>query len=268
MDKGTAAVPSAEQAAGNNAAWCHAVCKAHGGEGEWGEGWWRNRLPSPLFYPNLVTLTPGPAEAQVAAVRELLRAGLPGEFGVKDSFGALDLSPLGFRVLFEAEWLGRPAGGPEAPEASVRRVTTEAELAAWEAGWQGGASGPRLFLPKLLEDPEIAFLGVWDGGGVVAGLAVNRSRRGFQPHTTDDGRPTTDDRRRETVVGVSNIFLPAENGERWRAALLGAAEAVFPGLPLVGYEHGADLRAMQALGFESLGGLRVWTAPAARPEAG
>jgi len=257
-----------EQAAWNNAAWCDAVCGAHGGECEWGDGWWRNRRPSPPYYPNLVTLRPGPAEAQVAAVRELLRAGLPGEFGVKDSFGALDLSPLGFRVLFEAAWLGRLVGGAEAPEASVRRVTTEAELAAWEAGWQGGVAGPRLFLPKLLEDPEIAFLGVWDGGRVVAGLAANRSREGFQRRTTDDRRPTTDDRRGEAVIGVSNIFLPAENGERWRARLLRAAEAVFPGLPLVGYEHGADLRAMQALGFESLGGLRVWAAPESMAGAG
>jgi hypothetical protein len=229
-----------EHATLNNAVWCDAVCRAHGGETEWGEAWWRNRLPSPPFYPNLVTLAPGGVEAQLAAVRGLLAEGLAGAFGVKDSFGMLDLAPLGFQVLFEAEWLGRApgAGGARAP--GVARVTSEAELAAWEAGWQGGEAAPRLFLPVLLEDPEIAFLGVFEDGRAVAGAALNRSGE---------------------VVGVSNIYLPAEAGERWRAALLAAAEGVFPGLPLVAYEQGTDLAAMRAIGFAALGGLRVWAAP-------
>jgi hypothetical protein len=241
------ALPEAAPAAHNNALWCDALCKAHGGDTQWGQGWWRNRRPSPPLYPNLVTLAPGALEAQLVAVRGLLAEGLPGEFGVKDSFGALDLRPLGFRVLFEAAWVGRPAsgadfpgGGAALPVGDMRRVTTETELAAWEAGWRGGEAGPRLFLPALLKDPEIAFLGVFDEGRVAAGLAAHRSN---------------------AVVGVSNLFWPAEGGEGLRAPLLSAAQQVFPGLPLVGYEHGADLAAMRALGFEALGGLRVWAAP-------
>jgi hypothetical protein len=60
---------------------------------------------------------------------------------------------------------------------------------------------------------------------------------------------------------LSNIFLPEAGGEALRVALLAAVEQVFPGLPLVGYEQGADLAAMRALGFEGLGALRVWAAP-------
>jgi hypothetical protein len=255
------------------------VCQAHGGETEWGEGWWRNRLPSPPFYPNLVTLAPGPIEAQVEAVRGLLEEGLPGGFGVKDSFGALDLAPLGFRVLFEADWLGRPAGlgGEDLPGTGVVRVTSEAELAAWEAGWRGEAAGPRLFLPALLDDPEIVFFGVLHEGRVVAGMAGNRSggeRRaardggeGLVRETKDPfGRRETDAAWQAAVAGVSNIFVPVQGGEGYRAALLAAAERVFPGLPLVGYEHGLDLAEMLLLGFEGLGGLRVWAAP--EPDAG
>gem|GEM_PF-6650955 len=62
---------------------------------------------------------------------------------------------------------------------------------------------PRLFLPRLLDDPDIRFL---------AG-------------------------RRDGDIAV---------------------QAAYPGLPVVGYERGADLAAMRALGFRSLGSLRVW----------
>jgi hypothetical protein len=34
--------------------------------------------------------------------------------------------------------------------------------------------------------------------------------------------------------------------------------AIFPGTALVGYEHGDDLVAMLALGFTTLGPLRIW----------
>ena len=36
------------------------------------------------------------------------------------------------------------------------------------------------------------------------------------------------------------------------------AGQVFPGLPQVGYESGADLAAAQAAGFAAIGPLRVW----------
>jgi hypothetical protein len=43
-----------------------------------------------------------------------------------------------------------------------------------------------------------------------------------------------------------------------RAELLGQLARAFPGLPIVGYEHGDELAAWCALGFEPLGPLRVW----------
>jgi len=38
---------------------------------------------------------------------------------------------------------------------------------------------------------------------------------------------------------------------------------LFPSLPVVGYEHGADLDAALAAGFTNLGPLRVWLRSAA-----
>jgi hypothetical protein len=106
------------------------------------------------------------------------------------------------------------------------------------------ASAPltRTFPPVLLKDPDIAFLTAERGGWVVAGLVANRSNNGAGGE----------------VVGVSNVFLPAEGGEVHRAEAVAAARATFPGLPMVGYERGVDLVHMQEQGFEMLGPLRVW----------
>jgi hypothetical protein len=119
-------------------------------------------------------------------------------------------------------------------------VTTGDELVAWEAAWHGEPAhpfAPRLFPPVLLADPDVAFLALYTGQALVAGLVANRSG---------------------SAAGLSNIFLPAQDGERYRPALLAAAETAFPGLPLVGYEHGRDLAAMREQGFMELGPLRVW----------
>jgi hypothetical protein len=46
-----------ELAARNNAFWCDAVCRAHGGDTMLTEHVWFNRVTSPPFYPNVDTLT-------------------------------------------------------------------------------------------------------------------------------------------------------------------------------------------------------------------
>jgi hypothetical protein len=90
----------------------------------------------------------------------------------------------------------------------------------------------------LLDDKEIAMVACYRDGHIVAGAVANRS---------------------DSVVGWSNFFAPAaEILDRARESLATIAE-VFPGSPIVGYEHGAELRNAHALGFESLGPLRVWT---------
>ncbi|SEP51789.1 hypothetical protein [Amycolatopsis saalfeldensis] len=55
-----------------------------------------------------------------------------------------------------------------------------------------------------------------------------------------------------SAAGLSNF-----SGDDWRGAVA-AVSAAFPGLPVVGYEHGAALSAALAYGAEPLGVLRVW----------
>jgi hypothetical protein len=234
------------QAVYNNAVWCDTVSRAHGSPGEFLETIWLNRRETPRFYPNAVTLSEAESSAQLNQIRDLIEADLPGEWGVKDSFHALDLTPLGFRVLPSAEWIYRAASlpAPEVNLTSVRwaRIDEATELAAWEAAWNGEpdtreAPQPRIFLPSLLEDANVAFFAAYNQQRIVAGAIANR---------TGD------------VVGISNIFLPEHDATHFRAACLASVMDAFPGLPLVGYESDNDLAEMRSLGFESVGPLRIW----------
>lgn len=230
-------------AASNNADWCDAVCRAQGRPGERSGALWLNRAEVPPFYPNVVTLSPEDPARQVEVIAGL---NLPGRWGVKDSFARLDLAPHGFTELFTARWirLGRPVPAP-ATDTGARwlRVRDAATLAAWEAAWSGQPANARpdparaVFRPALLEDANVAVLAAYREDTVVAGAIAYRAAG---------------------VVGLSNTFLAAGAPGMLSEELLARALDVFPGLPLVGYEHGDELAAWCALGFEPLGPLRVW----------
>ena len=238
----------------NNAVWCDAVCQALGCDTAMTDGLWVNHSPSPPYYSNAVTMDRDAQAAQLGRIRSMLSFLLPRPWTIKDGFHVLDLAPLAFEVLFEAEWIGLDADAPLSAEVARdvawTPVADDAGLANWEAAWRGGndaadaAGPPRLFQPALLADPDIRFLAGWQGGSITAVAVANRSDDGSGP-----------------VVGISNIGLPAVEPERHRAGALAAVRDAFPSLPVVGYERGDDLTAMQALGFQSLGRLRVWISP-------
>lgn len=235
-------------AAHNNAVWHEAVCRTHGAAGEFRPAEWVTFKEPPPYYGNCVTLSPDAVEDQLGAARELLDARPAGGIGFKDSFDRLDLSQLGYRVLFKASWIARAPAFPGAhntrPEPSDKSTSVEVvrdapALRAWEQGW-GETPAARMtpiFRPPLLDDPDVAFLSTIRQGKIVGGLIANRTR---------------------DVVGVSNIFLPASGGQPVRRSLLDHVALRFPGLTLVGYERGDDLAAMRALGFEETGPLTVW----------
>ncbi|MFJ9581095.1 hypothetical protein ACIRQF_32490 [Streptomyces sp. NPDC101191] len=218
----------------NNADWCDTMCRAHGLPGSFGPRAWTNARRTPLYYPDAVSLT------EDAGTRDVL-AGVdrsaPGA-SVKDSHARLDLAAEGFRLLFEARWIHRPAGLPTPPVTAGHRVVrTPAELAAWALAWSGGdADEAELFRPGLLADPSTT---------IVAGHAVDGRILGGAVLTESAG-----------VTGVSNLFTA--DGVPAAYAWAGALAAADPGLPVVGYESGDDLDAALAEGFEAIGALRVW----------
>jgi hypothetical protein len=233
-------IPGPADAARNNAAWCDAVCSAHGRPGEFRASLWLSRHATPPYYPNLVTLDPT-TEPTVAAVRELEDAGLAGAWALKDSFGVLYLEDVGFRTLVDAAWIvRRPSPGRSARSRSDLRwvrVDSAAALAPWEAAWGQSAGQPSVFPPALLRRDEVAILAGCDGDAIVAGAIANR---------TDD------------VVGLSNFFTTRRESAAARADCVEAVQEAFPGLSLVGYESASGLEESLGLGFVAVGRLRVW----------
>jgi hypothetical protein len=77
-----------------------------------------------------------------------------------------------------------------------------------------------------------------DNGHIVAGCIANRSRA--------------------QVVGFSNFFAIDSDRDRYRNEAVTLVSDFAKGNPVVGYDRGAELIGLQALGFHSVGSLRVW----------
>ncbi|WP_030231069.1 hypothetical protein [Streptomyces sp. NRRL S-350] len=224
-----------QAAARNNAEWCAVMSRSHGVGGEFGRQAWTAPARTPLYYPDAVTLLSG---ADAAGLLARVDTGAPGA-AVKDSFADLDLTRAGFRVLFDAQWIHRPAGAPaEAPDLAWEVVGSAGALRAWALAWDDGDGDADLFRPELLDDPATFVLAGRSGDGhVVRGAVASRS---------DD------------VVGISNVFaLDAGCDAAW-PGVLDAVHRLFPALPVVGYEDGEELDAAVRHGFEPIGPLRVW----------
>jgi hypothetical protein len=222
-------------AARNNAGWCDIVCRLHGRSGTYHDGGWTVPERSPPLYPDAVTLDPA---ASVDAILAAIDTS-PG-CTLKDSFACLDLATEGFRVLFEAQWIGREADAPP-PEAPAgmrwQRVDDPAVLRRWERAWNRYDLPPGLFHPSLLDEDVVTVMAGYRGEAIVAGAISKRSA---------------------SVVSVTNVFSAiGDLDAAWRGSVAALAERAGD-LPLVGYERGEDLEASRRCGFAVLGPLRVW----------
>jgi hypothetical protein len=211
-----------------NATWCDLVCRLHrlAPEND-GRVWWTARR-SPDLHPDAVTLDP--AATEYDAVGRIHDG--PGA-SVKDSFAALDLTPLHYRVLFDATWSARPPGDPPAADRDGFEVVTEKlPFAAWRHTWGGP---PDVLPPGLLRA----------GGVTVLGRRTPDERydAGAIAHRTTIGGAA--------VVGLSNAFGPPGLAAR-------AVASRFSDAWVVTYEVGGVDAYLAALGFASCGPLRVW----------
>jgi hypothetical protein len=226
----------AQLGAWNNAAWCDAICRAHGIPGRFTPRAWLNPRRTPPLYPDAITLAPDASAEEVLAAIDT-SAGC----SVKDSFASLDLTPAGFTVLFDAEWIYRP-GELRPPTTSQHwsPVRTADELREWQRAWQRSNGPHEIFHAALLSDPTILVL-----GRVIA----NRFDAGAVAHRGD------------RTIGISNVFTHvADLRDTWAAAL-SATTRTWPGLPIVGYERGHELAAATEHGFTPSGPLKIWLRP-------
>ncbi|WP_329264169.1 hypothetical protein OG223_49990 [Streptomyces sp. NBC_01478] len=222
-------------AARNNAEWCAAMSRSHGLAGEFGAHAWAAPSRTPLYYPDAVTLVPG---ADRAALVSRIDTAAPGA-SVKDSFADLDLTEAGFQVLFEAQWIHRPASAPAPASDLAWDVAGDPDmLHAWALAWDDEDGNADLFQPELLDDPATFVLaGKSADGRVVTGAVASRS---------------------DQAVGISNVFALGGGPDAAWPVVLDAVTWLFPTLPVVGYEQGDALAAAVQHGFEPVGPLRIW----------
>lgn len=212
----------------NNAAWCAEVCAAYGIRTRTECGIWFTDGRPPRYYPDAITLNP-----EVTAEQAVARIGDRANASVKDSFATLALAPLGFDLLFAANWIAIGAPSPVAHHPRWPPVTTSGDLQCWHAA-HGDADAIRA---ELLDDPNVAIVMGNVGDSGLAGAVAYRS---------------------ESVVGISNVFTSGSDPVNAWQAVVANVTATFPGLPIAGYEHGEDLTAAIAAGFSEIGSLRVW----------
>ena len=220
----------------DNVAWCRAVCSAHRLVERLSETVWVNLEASPRFYPRIISRKPGAQASVIEAIDEIRqREAVPG-WGIKDSFGDLDLEAFGFKPVVEASWyICPPQAGPAMPVDAWSLITSESDLLAWETTWNGEeqlAVEERVFPPKLLEEEAVEF---WQCG------LPGTIRAGFIAHRTGG------------AVGLSNWFSEDKAMEADRAAI-DAAAFLFSQQPIVFWS--ADDVAGD--GVLPIGRLKVW----------
>jgi len=223
------------QAALNNAQWCAAMCRAHGGRHHIADGLWFSDQPMPPHYPNVVTFSNGAqSKSHLAILRKLAGAGLPAGWTVKDSFAALDLAAQGFAGLFDAQWFWRAPdlAAPDGAGLHWDRLRDEQDLAAWQQA--RGETAP--FAAALLDNADHTLLAGRRHGRIVAGCVVSAGAR---------------------VAGLSNWFAAADEPEALGSAIA-AIGTLLPDAPITGYAGGEELAPFLAQGFEGIGTLRVW----------
>jgi hypothetical protein len=195
----------------------------------------------PPYYSNAVAFSPDDVAAQLRSIKALA-VKLKRRFSVNDCFARLPLETVGFRTLFDAQWIWRAPDA--ASNSSVRspwlHVTNARDLVDWEMAWRrfGSPTEEPVFLASLLENPLVAVFVAHANDKIIGVCAANRS---------------------EHAVGLSNFFTEhQDNGDDLLASAVQQVNLFAPGLPVVGYEHGEPLETAQRVGFRPVGPLRIW----------
>ncbi|WML49507.1 hypothetical protein RCG23_05815 [Neobacillus sp. PS3-34] len=183
---------------------------------------------APKFYPDIITSSRNATAQEVndfVGNREI--------FSIKDSYANLDLQPFGFKILFEAEWIYHaPVSKIEGMRQEWRVIKTDEELMKWIS-----ANGLENVIKSDILRRKDAEIFMREEKDKLSGFIANLG---------------------SGAVGVSNVFSKDDSYERLWPDIVQIVSNRFPGLPMVGYEHGEGLKAALTSGWESAGPLRIW----------
>ncbi|ASK63846.1 hypothetical protein CFK37_17615 [Virgibacillus phasianinus] len=110
----------------NNIDWCKRVCETHGMKHISKENVWGLLEKAPTYYPEIITAN---RDSPLDEINFFLKNGKVSS--VKDSYANLNLKPLGFEILFEAEWIYHEPLSNRGQVNKWRIITTDRELEQW-----------------------------------------------------------------------------------------------------------------------------------------
>lgn len=151
------------------------MSRSHGLVGEFAPQAWAAPARTPLFHPDAVTPA---SDADASAVVARIGTSTPGAC-VMDGFADLDLSEAGFSVLFDAQWIHRPAGAPRTrPDLAWEVAEDPDALRDWSLAWDGGdgAAWPLVLEAVHQSFPSLPAVGDEQGEDLDAAV-----RHGFGP---------------------------------------------------------------------------------------
>ena len=219
----------------NNISWCSKICGLHGSQGERTDELWTNRHKSPPYYPNIITAKPDCQTIVLAAVEKCRQVGITGTWGIKDSFGDLDLTGHGFVKAIDGNWFVRKPLAPMYSSSIDWRIVRESELDHWVSAWHGmEGAAPDIFKPEVLHETTIAIVARFSESAIIAGGIFDRS---------------------EGVSGLSNWFGPPNNG--------GVPDGLLDAVPSARLQptvcwSDMPVETMATSGFAPIGPMAVW----------
>ncbi len=236
-------------AARNNIFQSEAVLAALGSTGSFTDHFWTNQHTFDVPYANGATLGAVADIQQHYTAIEHLTASRPLEVPtfIMDSWAALDLSELGYRVRLSDGWFvraGPPLRGVDDTCFEVETITTSKGIAEFEAASAIGFGGAppdtsgHTYPAALLSDERFTFSGLRVDGILASGVFL------FED---------------PACVGVFTFFtLPAYRGRGLGSSVLRHALSHAPNLPLATNPSSMSRGIFERLNFQAAGERRIW----------
>jgi len=241
-----------EAAADNLAGWHRSSIEALGFATATAPWWWTSPTPGPWIYFTAILRAKPNGRPAIDAALNTLSAHLDDPAGsyeaVCDSFGVLDLEPLGLTRRMSGLWYARPAGPApheEDPEELVIAVVRGADdLAAFEVATCAAFGAPRPLTPfeihgqAILEDPAMH---------VLIGRVDDEVVSGAMAYVSNG------------VLGIYGVgTLPAFRGRGHASALTRACLAIEPMMPSTLQPSIEATALYRRLGFIEVGRFAHW----------
>jgi GNAT superfamily N-acetyltransferase len=228
---------------------CQAIPTALGSPGTRTPYFAANQHTLDIPYPNGITI--GGVEnsqSHIVQIQQLMAARPPNaKTGVVDAYPNLDLTPLGFEMMFDSPWAYREPTEPNPPpqiDRPIETVRTPEQLLKFDRAAAIGFGQPHadtVYSNPLLNDDRYRFCFIRQSGEVVAGV---------QTFTNEES------------VGIYTLFTLADHQRKgYAAALVYEALARAPGLPAITNPNDNSDRVFESNGFTRIGTRTIWIHP-------